>query len=537
MVTFANIALASFLFLVILGVIVFIHELGHFIAAKKSGVVVQEFAFGFGPKIWGYKFKGTEYKINLYPVGGYCKMLGDQDGSSFLRYNLKDYDKADKEFALKKLKEKGLDPKKNSYDEIEDYINELKEVLNEEEYLKVQNFIINDYIPKHPGNFDNVSKKKRAIIVSAGVVMNFILGVFLYYIFFIITGFYVDVPKIGNPNFIGAEVGNIPFLETLGQTDNSNNNSLVIEAEGKLIVSEQQFRDVLQANYNKDIDLRLQTISAGGYEYKNVKMLLNGDGYASVFDEDLFLAPIISSIKEESLASEWGFKTGDVLLELNGESLNGIKDISQLLNENIGKEVGFTVLSQGETKIISLQIPDNADKQVILGITYYANNPYPAYLLRVNYLNNKVLSGFDHAINMTIYNISGLVELVRQSIAQGSVEPVASSVSSVVGVSKVVYNLVEVKDFNNILNLAALISLSLAVMNLLPIPLFDGGHLVFIFLEKVRGKKLSDKAQEKISIISFYALIILSAIIIFKDILSFDFVKQIISYISSIFNH
>ena len=520
MITFANIALALFIFLLILGVIVFIHELGHFIAAKKSDVVVLEFAFGFGPKVWGYKWRGTEYKINLYPVGGYCKMLGDQDGSGFLRYNEKDYDKADKEYFLAKLRDKGLDLQKSSYTEIESFVNQLKIDLPEKDYKKVQSYMINEFIPRHPGNFENVSKKKRAIIVSAGVVMNFLLGVFLYYIFFALVGFYVDVPKIGNPSFIGAEVGNIPFYEVLGQTDNSLNNSLIVKAEGSLITNAGQFKQILREKYNQPINLLLQVISNEGYSYQDAKLVLNGDGYASVFDDDLYLAPIVSDVKEKSLAEQIGLKKGDILLAFDGESLNGQLEISKLLLEKQGQEIVLRVLTDGLVKDILIFVPYFEENNAVLGVVYYTNNPYPEYLLRINYLNNKVFSGFSHAINMTAYNVSGIVELIRQSIVKGSVEPVASSVSSVVGVSKVVYTLVEVRDFYNILNLAALISLSLAVMNILPIPLFDGGHLVMLVLEKIRGKKLNANTQEKISIIAFYTLIVLSVLIIFKDILS-----------------
>lgn len=535
--TFANVVLTLIIFILILGIIVFIHELGHFIAAKKAGVVVQEFAFGFGPKLWGKKWRGTEYKLNLYPVGGYCKMLGDQDGSSFLRYNEKEYDKADKEYTLELLKKHKLDPKKNDFSEIEAFIFAQQKVLSEKEYLKVQNYMLYDYIPHHPGNFDNVSKKKRAVIVSAGVIMNFVLGVLIYYVYFLITGFYVDVPKIGNPSFIGAEVANIPYYETLSGTDNALTNSIVIKAEGQLIKTPAQFQQLLREKYDQTISLDIQRITDTGYEFKTVSLVLNGEGYKSVFDEDLYLAPVISKVGEQSLAEVLGLKVGDVLLSLQGQSLSGDIVISKIFANYQQQDVMLEVLSDGEIKDIFFTVPQIVENKSVLGVSYYNNNPYPAYLLRVNYLDNKWLSGFDHAINMTAYNVSGLVELVRESIAKKSVEPVASSVSSVVGVSKVVYTLVEVKDFTNILNLAALISLSLAVMNILPIPLFDGGHLVFLVLEKVRGRKLSANSQEKISMIAFYTLIILSVVIVFKDILSFDFVQQIIKGIGSIFSH
>ena len=136
---------------------------------------------------------------------------------------------------------------------------------------------------------------------------------------------------------------------------------------------------------------------------------------------------------------------------------------------------------------------------------------------------------------MSLYNFTGLFELVKQSVKERSIEPVSSGVSSIVGVSDLVYSLVKVNDFANILNLGALVSLSLGVMNLLPIPIFDGGQLLFLVIEKIRKKKMSEKTQEKISIISFYGIIILSIVIVLKDIFQFDFLNRIFGLFTSIF--
>ena len=164
---------------------------------------------------------------------------------------------------------------------------------------------------------------------------------------------------------------------------------------------------------------------------------------------------------------------------------------------------------------------------ILLGISYYYFDSFPDALLRLDYSGNKIFSGINHSINMTVYNFSGLFELVKQSLAQRSIEPVSSGVSSIVGVSDFVYNLVKVDDFVNIINLTALVSLSLAIMNFLPIPLFDGGHIFFLILEKVRGRKISDNVQERIATVAFYGLIVLSVLVIFKDVWQFNFIQRI----------
>jgi regulator of sigma E protease len=503
--------------------------LGHFYAAKKVGVVVQEFAFGFGKAVWKKRYKGTDYRINLIPLGGYVKMLGDQDGSSFLRYTKKKYDKDDKQFALHLLKENDLNPETASYYKIEKFGHEMGKRLSDTEYHKLQNYLIYDYIPNHPGNFDNVSIGKRALVISAGVIMNMILAIVLFYIFFLLTGFYTDIRKIGSPNFWGVEVANPPYLSFVEGTDNASySDSLVIKLNGELVNSEEAFKDYIANNPNTPVELGLQKLTESGYYYVDAKLILNGDGIKSNFDSDLLDKPYITIVNENSLAERIGIEPGDFIIEIAGKEVDSSTDLGSLLNDNANNFITIRYIN-GELKEVLTETYLNKDQdgKVLLGISYYYFDSYPDALLRLDYSGNKIFSGIYHSINMTVYNFSGLIELINQSFAQRSIEPVSSGVSSIVGVSDFVYNLVKVDDFVNIINLTALVSLSLAIMNFLPIPLFDGGHMFFLFLEKVRGKKISDNLQEKIATVAFYGLIILSVLVIFKDVWQFNFLQRI----------
>jgi membrane-associated protease RseP (regulator of RpoE activity) len=140
--------------------------------------------------------------------------------------------------------------------------------LSDVEYHKLQNYLIYDYIPNHPGNFDNVSIGKRALVISAGVVMNMILAVVLFYIFFLLTGFYTDIRKIGTPNFWGVEVTNPPYLSFVDGTDNTlYSDSLVIKLNGQLVNSEESFKEYIANNPNIPVDLGLQKLTESGYYY------------------------------------------------------------------------------------------------------------------------------------------------------------------------------------------------------------------------------------------------------------------------------
>lgn len=532
-----NIVISLFIFIFLLGIVVFIHELGHFVAAKKAGVYVQEFAFGFGRAIWKRKYKGTEYRINLYPLGGYVKMLGDQDGSSFLRYNKKKYDHDDKKYALNLFKNRGIDIKKADYNRVEDFVLKIQKELGSEDYKKLQNFMIYDYIPAHPGNYDNVPSGKRAIVISAGVIMNFILAIILFYIFFFFTGFYTDVRKIGDPVFTGVSVSNPPYLYFLTGSDNTlYSDSIIIRANDKVISSEEELNSLIASSYNIPIDLDLQKLTDSSYYFTSASLVLNGDGIKSNFDLDILESPYISKVNENSLAEMIGIKPGNFLLELAGVIINKETELSDILMSNKDNVVRVKYFdNMGDVVDTELYLRADDQGEVLLGITYFYPDQYPDFILRLDYNDNKLLSGISHTINMAVYNFTGLGELVKQSLDERSIEPVSSGVSSIVGVSDFVYNLVKIDDFINIINLTALVSLSLGIMNILPIPLFDGGHLLFILLEKIRGRKLSEKTQERIATISFYSLIILSVLIIFKDIWQFNFLDRLRALFSSIF--
>jgi regulator of sigma E protease len=378
---------------------------------------------------------------------------------------------------------------------------------------------------------------KRALVISSGVIMNFILAVILFYIFFLFTGFYTDVRKIGDPVFTGAEISNPPYIYFLSGTDNSlYADSVVIRANGGIVSSEEQFNELINNSYNKPISLELQKLTDSGYYFTKAEVILNGDGIKSNFDSDIIDSPYISKVNEGSLAELVGLVAGDQIIEINDITINTQTNISEILEYNINSMVNIKYFdNKGEVVNTEVYLYPNNDGEVLLGITYYYLDQYPDFILRLDYDSNKILSGIAHTLNMSVYNFSGLWELIKQSLAERSIEPVSSGVSSIVGVSDFVYNLVKIDDFVNIINLTALVSLSLGIMNILPIPLFDGGHLLFIVIEKIRGKKINEKAQEKISTIAFYGLVILSILIIFKDIWQFNFFERIANLLRSIF--
>jgi membrane-associated protease RseP (regulator of RpoE activity) len=333
---------------------------------------VQEFAFGFGRKLLSKKYKGTDYRINLFPFGGYVKMLGDVDGSSFVRIEAKATPKEDKAYALKLLKENKLDPVKNSFDEIESFFDSQKDKLDKESFERIENYFYKDYIPNHPGNYDNIKTYKKIAIVSAGVIMNFIFGIILFYVYFAFSGQYTDLKKIGDPVFFGAELDSPPVLMNVYATDNFSP-SLVIRANDKLVKNVQEFKDVIRENYNKSIKLELYDFTVNKYVVSDY--VLNGDGIKSDYDDDYLGKVQISAVQTDSFAEKSGILPGIVVYEINDENTDNSIVLKSIIEANKGKTVTLKFINlKGLKDEMRLTLPNVEEGKVVLGVSLSETN-------------------------------------------------------------------------------------------------------------------------------------------------------------------
>lgn len=518
--------------ILIFGVLVFVHEFGHFIVAIKSGVHVDEFAFGFGPKLFSKKWKGVTYRINSIPLGGYVKMMGDMDGSSFRRYSSKDTDSKDRKFVMDLLSKKGLDKPNSDYSKVMKFVKSQKSKLSDEDYLKLENYMVSEFIPNHPKNFDNKGFLPRFAILVAGVVMNFVLGSLLFYVMFFLTDFTTDMTKVGDPKFIGAEVSSPPVIFTVYKEEYKDlEGSLLISVSDQKLLNESDFERQLTQNYNKKVNVEIQN-SEGIFVRE---MILTGDGLYTNFDSEVRDKVLLINVSEDSSAEKAGLVAGDILLTFDGIDLKDSDHLRDLLNEYRGEEVTVQYVSiQGEFKNTELILPNPENDEPILGAIPVNNSAYYEDAIRLDYSNNKLFSGVLHATNLVTYNVTAMSSFIGEAIQEKSVQPVFSKVNSIVAIVDVTHYFVKVDSFISILNLVAMLSVILAFMNILPIPLFDGGHILFLFIEKIRGRKISMEMQNKIGQVVFVLLILLTIAIVLKDILQFEWPKRIVGTVSGI---
>jgi len=368
------------LFLLVVSILTFVHELGHFIAAKAIGAMVFEFSLGFGPKLFSKKIGETMYSIRALPFGGYVKILGDGDSE----------EKVTKE-----------DEKKN---------------LN-----------------KKP-------KWQRIIVMLAGVTMNILLSISIYYI--------------------------------------------VLAANGWELVLNQEFKDF------KPVGATIYRERDGDVEYE----LIDG-----------------GSAKEAGLPEKGTVKS------IDGVKIEYTDEVGKIIRSKKGEYISINACIEDVCTDYSVKVSDEGK----VGIYMLSN-----YMVILSYKENKLFAGFSHIRNSLILMGSKLKGLISQAKVTGDYTELSNSVSGPVGIYFVIDYF---KKFGIVtfIGMVADLSVSLAIVNLLPIPALDGGRVFILLIEWIVGKELDEKIESKIINISFIFLIIVILFVIIKDIVNIDSIKEL----------
>lgn len=424
-------------FIVVLGVLVFVHEFGHFAVAKLLGVRVEKFSLGFGPKLVGMKRKGTEYLISLLPLGGYVKLAGEDPG----------------------------------------------------EDLK------ND-----PSEFSSRSVGDRAKIVVAGPTMNIILAFFLFPIVFMI-GTQVPVYLKESP-VVGWVEPDSP-AETAGMI----RNDLVMRVDGKTINTWQELENIIMTN--PDRDLTVSFARGGIFMEASLKPETNkafGTGYAGLLHQ---IDPVIYALSAGFPAANAGLQPGDLIRSIGGESVGHWNEVSQLIQKYGHGEIEFVVLRGSEEISISvtpkLTEGENGERRFVVGIV-----PFTKTVLEKYGFFESVKKGTLKLFEMTGMTFSVLKNLVTRKLSM-------KTLGGPIMIAQITGQAAK-SGVSDLLFFMAFLSLSLGILNLLPIPVLDGGHLLFSLIEFVRGKPLGIRKMEVAQQIGLVILVLLMVIVTYNDI-------------------
>ena len=336
-------------FILILGVIILIHEFGHFIFAKKAEIYVYEFSIGMGPRIfkWTRKNDETEYSIRLIPIGGFVQMAGE---------------------------------------EIED----------DPEVPKDKKFSVKTF-------------GQKFMTVIAGIMNNFLLAIFLFFLIALFNG----------------------------------------------------------APQNK---------------------------------------AIVGEISEDYPAYTSGLKEGDRILKVNGKNAATYDTLALELQVNTGKNIKLEVDRNGQTETVNLKpkkVKENGEEVYRYGFTI-TDEVETGFFASLKYAFSKTFSLLHQMILVIGYLVTGNLNL--------------NALAGPVGIFGIVGTAADAGIWS-VLSLIALLSVNVGFINLLPLPAFDGGRLLFIIIEKIKGKPVDPRLENTIHAVGFFLLMALMLLITYNDII------------------
>ncbi|MDH2397620.1 sigma E protease regulator RseP [Providencia rettgeri] len=437
-------------FIIAIGVLITVHEFGHYWVARRCGVYVERFSIGFGKTLWRKVDKhGTEFVLAIIPLGGYVKMLDERVG----------------------------------------------EVVPERRHQA----------------FNNKTVGQRAAIISAGPIANFLLAIVVYWIVFMI-----GVPSVKpviedvKPGSIAAIANFEPKMElkSIDGIETPDWNSVRLALVGK-IGDHELTAQVLPSGYNEPMT---KTVDLTTWQFDPEKQ----DPILSlgIMPVSAKIDPVIQKVTEGLAGERAGLQKGDRIVSVNGEVLGLWNPVTRIIRNNPGVPLKLEV--QRSQQLVSLTLtPDSQDGQrgekigfagVELSVLPLADEykmvqqygPFSAFYqasdktwqlmkLTVNMIGKLVVG------DVKLNNLSGPI-----SIAKGA---------GVSAESGLVYYLMFI----------ALISVNLGIINLFPLPVLDGGHLLFLLIEKIKGSPVSERVQDFSFRIGAMALILLMGLALFND--------------------
>lgn len=456
--------------IILLSILVFVHEMGHLLAGLAVGIKAEAFSIGFGPIIFRKEINGIDFRLSAFPFGGYCKFKGEIPEDVDISENVEN-----------------LDTKKES---------------EEDDFL-------------------NISPLKRIIVYFAGPFFNYLFA-------FILLIILVSIPsmiELYSPTVSVFRDGKYMHTKqgmTLAYEYGIESGDTITEINGNKVESDNDvLKTINEETIQKGASEIIFTLNRNGESINisipSVEMLkaLSGERALGLyFGDDLIIKNIISG----SAAEEAELKIGDKIIAINGISANNIADFRPIVMDNPSQKINITIMRNGE-EIIREAIPKPVSSKNIgtygsLGVEFEST---PIKIERVEGVSfpKSISEAFKESGNYISSYINGLKLLFtgKLSLRENLGGPVR-----IIQISSQVISVSAEYRLKTILSFTATISLILFLMNLLPLPVVDGGMIIFCFLELIMRKPLDKKVLIKIQTIGAAFLITLAIFITINDI-------------------
>jgi regulator of sigma E protease len=422
-----------FWFAVLLGVMILVHELGHFWAAISVGIRVETFSIGFGSRLFGFKRGETDFRVSAIPLGGYVRMLGEQPGD-----------------------EKSADPR----------------------------------------SFQAKKRWQRAIVIIAGPLMNVVLAIA------IVAGLYmhgVQTEVEQSKAVVSSITPGSPAAQAGLQPGDK-----IINFDGKANPSWPDVVMKTAMNANRSLPLTVdrhgRTLQLRVTPRMDPKEGLGAAGWNGGVQ--------VAEIAKDMPAARAGLRPGDSFIKVNGQPVSSPDTVRQAIMKSGGKPVQFVIARSGEFQNVTVT-PERA------------NDPRTPYQIGIYFQRRPefVKLGVGPALAQSLqFNKQNalLIYQVLGSIIEHRVSP-KSALAGPIQIAQMSSEAAH-EGATSYLTIMAIISLNLAVFNLLPIPILDGGTLLLLIIEMLLQREVSVQVKETVFKIGFVCLMAIVVFAIYNDI-------------------
>ncbi|MHB8302183.1 MAG: RIP metalloprotease RseP [Acidobacteriaceae bacterium] len=445
--SFVLVSLVSMLF--VLGVLVLVHEFGHFVVAKMCGVRVETFSIGFGKRLFGFRRGDTDYRISALPLGGYVKMSGETVGD-----------------------------------------------------------IPTGEATTDPGNYGSHPRWQRVLIACAGPAANFLLA------FVLMTIVYMGHNEV--PNFLsGPAVVDYVLPGSAAANAGLQPDDRIVRFDGVQNPTWQQIFVHSVLNLNHSVAMRVED---NGQE-KKISLPLTAPADPDNFAlSDAGFTPVeqhrplkIAVLDPDMPGAKAGLKIGDAIISIDGTVLHSLTSMILYLQQNGAKPVTLNILRDGKpmTFVIRPESTMGEDGKHAYKIGF-APDPPPSHVERLS-----LPQAFSHSVQDNVKGSTLIVDVLRR-VATHRMS--LRTLSGPVGIARQTGHIVAMPGWSPLLSEMSSISLNLGILNLLPIPILDGGVILFLLIESIMQRDLNEKFKERVYQTAFVFLILMTVFVLFNDL-------------------
>ncbi|WP_260704365.1 RIP metalloprotease RseP [Edaphobacter flagellatus] len=429
---------------IVLGIMVLVHEFGHFAVAKLCGIRVETFSIGFGKRLFGFRRGDTDYRVSLLPLGGYVKMAGDNPGEA----------------------------------------------------------------PTDPGDFNAHPRWQRILVALAGPFANFILALAL------MTGVYMLHNEVQE------------YLSAPAQADYISPNTPAEHTgirSGDLIVHYDTVENPTWDQVAIRSLLNLNQTIAFSYMHDgqrvDTKLFVEAKGGAENFSLDriglipkMQDAPVqIDTLEPNMPAMRAGLQPHDQIVTIDGFHFHSVLALLSYLQDQAGKPASLVVLRDGRNIPVQLtpELAEVGDGTKDYRIGFRPVAP-PVKVERLPF-DKAVVASWDYNKKNSLL----IVEVVKRMFTR---QVSVRSLSGPIGIGQQIHQAASMPGWMPLVGLMSYISINLGIFNLLPIPILDGGMILFLLVESLLRRDLNQQLKERVYQVAFVCILVFAALVIFNDI-------------------